>query len=56
MRTQRAEELRKEWGIRPCSHPHLEKEYSQGWPTGNFVCTICGHASSGVPEKELAVA
>jgi hypothetical protein len=53
MRTQRAEELRKEWGGKPCSHPHLEKEYSQGWPTGNFVCTVCGQANTGVTEKQL---
>jgi hypothetical protein len=56
MRTLRAEELRNEWGGKPCSHPHLEKEYSRGWPTGNFVCTTCGQTRSGAAEKELAAA
>ncbi|MDD5628661.1 MAG: hypothetical protein PHU21_06325 [Elusimicrobia bacterium] len=53
MRTQRAEELRKEWGDKPCSHPHLEKEYFQGMPTGAFVCTKCGAVRAGVTEREL---
>ena len=56
MRTQRAEELRNEWGNKPCSHPHLEKEYFQGMPTGAFVCTKCGQARSGLAEKELLAA
>jgi hypothetical protein len=52
MRTQRAEELRKEWGAKPCSHPHLEKEYFQGMPTGAFVCTKCGEARPESAWKE----
>jgi hypothetical protein len=53
MRTLRAEELRNEWGDKPCSHPQLEKLYHQGWPTGNFACTTCGQVRTGAAEKEL---
>lgn len=43
----KAEELRKEWGNKPCSHPHLEPETHLGYgyvqeKTGDYVCTVCG--------------
>ena len=44
----KAEELRKEWGNKPCSHPkgfvketHLDSEFV-AVKTGDFVCPICG--------------
>lgn len=30
------------WGNRPCSHPHLEKEYYTGAFLINYICTQCG--------------
>jgi hypothetical protein len=51
MRALEAEALRSRWGDKPCSHHQLEKEYSRGWPTGDFVCTLCGQSRSGVAEK-----
>ena len=42
MRTQKAEELRQQWGGKSCNHPSIEKEYYQGMPTGAYVCTQCG--------------
>ena len=43
----KAEELRKQWGNKPCSHPKFEKETHLGWgyvqeKTGDYVCTQCG--------------
>lgn len=43
----KAEELRKLWGNKPCSHPKFEKETHLGWgyveeKTGDYVCTQCG--------------
>ena len=43
----KAEELRKLWGSKPCSHPKFEKETHLGWgyveeKTGDYVCTQCG--------------
>ena len=43
----KAEELRKLWGNKPCSHPKFEKETHLGWAyveekTGDYVCTQCG--------------
>lgn len=44
----KAEELRKEWGSKPCSHPkgfvketHLDSEFV-AVKTGDLVCPICG--------------
>lgn len=39
--------LSKQWGDKPCDHPHLEKEYYLGTATGDYVCTTCGAAGSG---------
>ena len=46
----KAEELRKRWGNKPCSHPSFEKETmrrvdSGEWyetKTGDYVCSQCG--------------
>lgn len=46
----KAEELRKRWGEKTCSHPSFEKETmgrvdSGGWyetKTGDYVCSQCG--------------
>ena len=45
MQMSEAETLRKRWarkGNPPCEHPKLDKEYIEGWDTGDKVCTICG--------------
>ena len=44
MQHEQAERLRKHWGNRPCDHPDFVKEYHLGAPTGDYVCTQCGHA------------
>ena len=36
--------LRREWGDKPCEHPHIEKEYNIDISTGDEVCTTCGRA------------
>lgn len=43
----KAEELRKSWGDKPCSHPNFEVETHldpEHMPvkTGDYVCTVCG--------------
>jgi hypothetical protein len=44
--------LKKAWGNKPCDHPDYEKEYFNGTSTGDYVCTTCGRAVWGRPEKE----
>jgi len=47
MQTDEAMALQRAWGDKPCSHPHLVKEFYLGSPTGDYVCTTCGEAGSG---------
>ena len=44
MQLKEANQLRKAWGNAPCDHPNLEKEYSLGADTGDWVCTQCGRS------------
>lgn len=55
MQLEKAAELRKSWGNKPCSHSNLEKEYYLGASTGDYVCTTCGQAGWGRdwPKKEI---
>ena len=41
MQRKDAEKLRKEWGNKPCNHPHIDKLYELGFHT-DYVCTQCG--------------
>lgn len=41
MQSERAAELRKKWGDKPCNHPAFEKEYKLGFDTGDYFCIIC---------------
>lgn len=43
----KAIQLRKQWGDRPCNHPVLDKEYHLGAATGDYVCTTCGESGWG---------
>lgn len=47
MQLERAQELRKEWGDKPCDHPQIVKEYYRGMQTGDYTCTQCGAAGWG---------
>jgi len=47
MQAEKAAELRKRWGKKPCVHPALDKEYYLGSATGDYVCTQCGEANFG---------
>lgn len=42
MQKEKAEELRAQWGNKPCEHPSIEEEYHSGRNTGDYVCTKCG--------------
>ncbi|GAB4073247.1 hypothetical protein GCM10028778_08060 [Barrientosiimonas marina] len=46
MQMEKAEEIRKEWGNKPCEHPTITKEYYLGAQTGDYVCTQCGQTRS----------
>jgi hypothetical protein len=50
MKMKRAQQLRDEWGDKPCDHPAFAKEYDLGERTGRFVCTQCGRTFTA-PEK-----
>ena len=47
MQMEKAAELRRKWGDKPCEHPSLSKEYFLGTGTGDYVCTQCGEAGPG---------
>lgn len=55
-----AEKLRKEWGDKPCNHPHIEREYYRATKetgnvptkTGDWVCTQCGKDDFTEKEKK----
>jgi uncharacterized Zn finger protein (UPF0148 family) len=47
-----AYKLHKDWGDKPCDHPHIAPEYVQGSNTGDFCCTTCGKAFGSVEEWE----
>lgn len=42
MKLEEANERKENWGIRPCKHERLEKEYYMGAQTGDKVCVTCG--------------
>ena len=45
MQANKARRLREQWAAKgnpPCDHPTLDKEYIEGFDTGDRVCTICG--------------
>ncbi len=44
MQLQKARELQKNWGDKPCDHKELEKEYFNSTATGDYVCRVCGKA------------
>ncbi len=39
-----AQELRKKWNNKPCTHPGWLKEYYNGTGTGDKICSQCGLA------------
>ena len=47
MQAKKANELRKEWGDKPCEHPCLTKEYELGSATGDYFCATCGKSGWG---------
>ena len=44
--------LKKAWGDKPYDHPTFEKEYHLSTATGDYVCTRCGKAVWGNPDRE----
>ncbi|OHB62729.1 MAG: hypothetical protein A2Y76_10245 [Planctomycetes bacterium RBG_13_60_9] len=53
MQTHEAAKRREEWGEKPCSHDHIEKEYYLGAHTGDYVCTTCGQDFSSTEKARL---
>ena len=57
----KAEELRKKWGNKPCSHPNLEVETHLdiefvAVKTGDYVCTVCGQDFTKVERDKMIAA
>lgn len=48
-----AQKVKQEWGDKPCSHPHLEKEYYTGAYLTNWVCTNCGQEFTIAEKLEM---
>jgi hypothetical protein len=42
MEYNKAQQIKEEWGNKPCDHPKFEKEYFKGAFLLNYVCTQCG--------------
>lgn len=42
MQNDKAQQLQRSWGDKPCEHKSVEKEYFLGAQTGDYVCTTCG--------------
>jgi hypothetical protein len=53
VKREKAVELQKAWGNRPCEHPDFSREYDQGERTGKYCCTQCGAAISFREKAEL---
>ena len=54
MQMDKAIELRKAWGNKPCSHPNFDKEYHLGSDTGDYVCTSCGRSFTKQEKENLS--
>ena len=39
---EKANEIEKAWGDKPCSHPYITKEDNRSSQTGDYRCTQCG--------------
>ena len=39
---EKANEIEKNWGDKPCTHPNITKEYYFSAQTGDYRCTQCG--------------
>lgn len=48
MYIQEAQERRRLWFGKRCTHPEIEQEGDQGRATGRYVCVICGSPFSKV--------
>ena len=48
----KAEQIEKGWGDKPCSHTNIEKEYGPFGHTGDYRCTQCGKTFT---EDEVAL-
>ena len=53
MQFEKAQQLKKAWGNKPCDHPRTEKEYYLGSDTGDHVCLQCGRAIVDVNGKKI---
>jgi len=42
MQFDKALQVRRGWGNKPCSHLSIQKEYYLATATGDYVCTQCG--------------
>lgn len=48
-----AQKVKESWGEKPCSHPHIEKEYYSGAFLINYVCTQCGEEFTIAQKLEM---
>lgn len=47
MQVEKAMEINRRWGDRPCEHKELIPEYYLGASTGDYVCKKCGASGWG---------
>ncbi len=47
------QKLKEEWGMKPCSHPHLEKVFYSGAFLINYACTLCGKEFTIAEKMEI---
>ena len=56
MQMKDAAQLRKNWAAKgnpPCKHSHLDKEYIEGFDTGDHVCVKCGKSFTDEEYEKL---
>ena len=42
MQMKKAQQIRNDWGDKPCDHPDFDREILLGCDTGDYICVQCG--------------
>ena len=48
-----AQKAKEAWGIKPCDHPNIEREYYAGAFLTNYICTQCGREFTIAQKLEI---
>jgi len=48
-----AQKVKEAWGKKPCTHPHIEREYYSGAFLTNYICVQCGQEFTIAQKLEM---